>query len=336
MKLQQLRYFLAVVDNGFNITAASETLYTSQPGVSKQLKLLEQELEVSLFARHGKSLHGLTKAGQMLYDKASIVLREIENIKEQAIELKRDNEGTLSIGTTHTQARYVLPEVLQAFREKYPQVKVELYQGSSEQIAELMQRGEIDFAIASSSAGKKPNMVSLPCFHWDRALVLPKDHPLLEKEYIELADLAQYPLVTYVQGKPEESSLVQAFTDLGLTPNISITARDADVIKEYVRKGLGIGIIASMAYNPDYDSDLVAVSTDDFLPHCTTWIGFQEHIYLRNFMYEFASLLSPNLDRDLINQQLLAYRQGNKKGVVNEASLPYKLIARPAKVQQAA
>jgi LysR family transcriptional regulator, cys regulon transcriptional activator len=336
MKLQQLRYFIAVVENGFNITAASDKLYTSQPGVSKQLKLLEEELDVGLFARNGKSLYGLTKAGQMLYEKSVVILREIDNIKEQAVELKRDNEGTLTIATTHTQARYVLPEVLQMFREKYPQVKLELYQGSSEQISDLMKRGDVDFAIASSSGEKKPNMVTLPCYHWDRALVLPVGHPLLGKEDIELADLAEYPLITYVQNDRQGSSLNQAFEEAGVEPNIAITARDADVIKEYVRKGLGVGIIASMAFDPYLDSDLVAVSTVDILPNCTTWIGFQEHTYLRNYMYEFSSLVASHLSRDAINQQVVAYRMGNKHGVIDERQLPYKLIARPAKVRNAA
>jgi LysR family transcriptional regulator, cys regulon transcriptional activator len=336
MKLQQLRYFIAVVENGFNITAASDKLYTSQPGVSKQLKLLEEELDVCLFARNGKSLYGLTKAGQMLYDKSVVILREIDNIKEQAVELKRDNEGTLTIATTHTQARYVLPEVLQLFREKYPQVKLELYQGSSDQIADLMKRGDVDFAIASSSGAKRPNMVTLPCFHWDRALVLPMGHPLLEKEDIELADLAEYPLITYVQNDKQQSSLNQAFAEAGVEPNIAITARDADVIKEYVRKGLGVGIIASMAFDPYIDNDLVAVSTVDILPNCTTWIGFQEHTYLRNYMYEFSSLVASHLSRDAINQQVVSYRMGNKQGVIDERQLPYKLIARPTRVKNAA
>jgi LysR family cys regulon transcriptional activator len=329
MKLQQLRYLLAIAENGLNITAASEKLYTSQPGVSKQLKLLEEELGLRLFSRNGKSLDGITYAGNLVLEKAANIMREVENIKQLAHELQNEQEGSLAIGTTHTQARYVLPDILQAFRKRYPEVKLNLHQGTSEQISEMMKNGLIDFAIASSSGAKSSDTVTLPCFHWDRAVLMPQDHPLTKLDDIELKDLAQYPIITYVFNQNGQSSFRDAFAKEGLTPNIAITARDADVIKTYVRKGLGVGIAASMAYDPDYDADLVAVSTHDILPSCTTWVGFREEQYIRSYMYDFIEMLAPHLNRATVDAAVTEYRQTGRISVIDESKLPYKLIQRP-------
>ncbi len=329
MKLQQLRYLLAIAENGLNITAASERLYTSQPGVSKQLKLLEEELGLRLFSRNGKSLDGVTYAGNLVLEKAANIMREVENIKQLAHELQNEQEGSLSIGTTHTQARYVLPNILAAFRKRYPDVKLNLHQGTSEQIAEMMKNGLIDFAVASSSGAKNSDTVSLPCFHWDRAILMPQDHPLTKLEDIELKDLIQYPIITYVFSHTGQSSFRDTFAREGLTPNIAITARDADVIKTYVRKGLGIGIAASMAYDPETDHDLVAVSTHDILPSCTTWVGFREEQYIRSYMYDFIEMLSPHLDRTTVSNAVNEYRRNGRVSSIDESKLPYKLIERP-------
>ncbi len=329
MKLQQLRYLLAIADNGLNITAASEKLYTSQPGVSKQLKLLEEELGLRLFSRNGKSLDGITYAGNLVLEKAANIMREVDNIKQLAHELQNEQEGSLSIGTTHTQARYVLPDILQAFRKRYPDVKLNLHQGTSEQISEMMKNGLIDFAIASSSGAKNSDTVSLPCFHWDRAILMPQNHPLAKLDDIELKDLAEYPIITYVFNQNGQSSFRDSFAQEGLTPNIAITARDADVIKTYVRKGLGVGIAASMAYHPDEDSDLIAVSTHDILPSCTTWVGFREEQYIRSYMYDFIEMLSPHLTRTTVDTAVNEYRKTGRINSINENQLPYKLIERP-------
>ncbi len=329
MKLQQLRYLLAIAENGLNITAASEKLYTSQPGVSKQLKLLEEELGLRLFSRNGKSLDGVTYAGNLVLEKAANIMREVENIKQLAHELQNEQEGSLSIGTTHTQARYVLPDILQAFRKRYPEVKLNLHQGTSEQISEMMKNGLIDFAIASSSGAKSSDTVSLPCFHWDRAILMPQDHPLTKLEDIELKDLAEYPIITYVFNQNGQSSFRDAFAREGLTPNIAITARDADVIKTYVRKGLGVGVAASMAYDPEHDDDLVAISTHDILPSCTTWVGFREEQYIRSYMYDFIEMLAPHLNRTVVDAAVNEYRQTGRTSVIDESKLPYKLIERP-------
>jgi LysR family cys regulon transcriptional activator len=336
MKLQQLRYLLAIADNDLNITAASEKLYTSQPGVSKQLKLLEEELGLRLFSRNGKSLDGITYAGNLVLEKAASIMHEVDNIKQLAHELQNEQEGSLSIGTTHTQARYVLPDILQAFRKRYPDVKLNLHQGTSEQISEMMKNGLIDFAIASSTGAKSNDTVSLPCYHWDRAILMPQDHPLAKLDDIELSDLAQYPIITYVFSQNGKSSFRDAFAKEGLTPNIAITARDADVIKTYVRKGLGIGIAASMAYDPDLDDDLVAISTHDILPSCTTWLGFREEQYVRSYMYDFIEMVAPHLDRSTVNTAIHEYRRTGQINSIKEHSLPYKLIERPTEKNKVA
>ncbi|NVJ61274.1 MAG: LysR family transcriptional regulator [Gammaproteobacteria bacterium] len=336
MKLQQLRYLLAIADNGLNITAASEKLYTSQPGVSKQLKLLEEELGLRLFSRNGKSLDGVTHAGNLVLEKAASIMTEVENIKRLANELQNEQEGSLSIGTTHTQARYVLPDILQAFRKRYPDVKLNLHQGTSEQIAEMMKTGLIDFAVASSSGAKSTDTVSLPCYHWDRAILMPKDHPLTQLDDIELHDLAEYPIITYVFNQNGHSSFRDAFAHEGLKPNIAITARDADVIKTYVRKGLGVGIAASMAYDPEVDNDLVAVSTHDILPSCTTWLGFREEQYFRSYMYDFIEMLAPHLNRSTVDRAVHEYRKHGHVLSIDPRQLPYKLIQRPSAKDQLA
>ncbi|MCO7226906.1 LysR substrate-binding domain-containing protein [Pleionea sp. CnH1-48] len=336
MKLQQLRYLLAIAESGLNITAASERLYTSQPGVSKQLKLLEEELGLRLFSRNGKSLDGITYAGNQVLEKAANIMREVENIKQLAKELQNEQEGSLSIGTTHTQARYVLPDILQAFRKRYPDVKLNLHQGTSEQISEMMKSGLIDFAMASTSGAKNSDMVTLPCYHWDRAILMPKDHPLTKLEEVTLKDLAEYPIITYVFSSNGRSSFKEAFHAEGLTPNIAITARDADVIKTYVRKGLGIGIAASMAYDADEDADLVAVSTHDIFPSCTTWLGFREDQYIRSYMYDFIEMIAPHLSRQLIDDSVNEYRREGYIRNINENQLPYKLIERPKSKSQIA
>ncbi len=329
MKLQQLRYLVAIAENGLNITAASEQLYTSQPGVSKQLKLLEEELGLRLFSRNGKTLDGITYAGRLVLEKAKSILRDVDNIKRLSEELQNEQGGSLSIGTTHTQARYVLPDILRKFRETYPDVQLNLHQGTNDQIDEWMKSGHVDFAIASSAAPRRNNMVTLPCYLWDMALLVPKDHPLTKLNEINLEQLVRFPVVTYLFSSTDRSTLVDAFHKEGLKPDIAITARDADVIKTYVREGLGIGFVASMAFDPVQDSDLVAISTHDILPTYTTWIGFREDHYLRSYMYDFVELLAPPLERRVVDEAIRQFREKGEITNIDKNQLPYRLIKRP-------
>ena len=301
MTLKQLKYLVSIVDNGLNITSAAERLYTSQPGISKQLKQLEAELGVQLFTRKGKSLSAITDAGQEVVARARKILREVDNISSLASDLTGEQEGTLSIATTHTQARYVLPEVIKQFRERYPQVNLELHQGTSEQIAELVAANQVDFAIATGSREIFSGLTLLPIYHWHRIVLVPKGHELTEeKEPLDLGSLAQHPLVTYVFSLTGESSFKKAFRDKDLEPRVVFTARDADIIKTYVRMGMGVGVIASMAYESKDEEDLKAIDAEGLFPEVTTWLGFPRDRVLRGYMEDFIHLFAPHYPLHMI------------------------------------
>ncbi len=264
-----------MVQNGLNVTTAAQALHTSQPGVSKQIRLLEEELGLTLFVRDGRALKRLTPAGEEVAARALRMLREAQALKSLAKDLKQSDRGSLSIGTTHTQARYVLPRVIRDFRQKYPDVQLHLHQGTSDQIAEMATLDRIDFAINTGSQDKFPDFVLLPIYSWHRQIIVPKDHPLAQIAKPTLQQLAEYPLVTYVFSFTGPSSLQQQFARAGLEPNVSLTARDADVIKTYVRLGLGVGVVASMAIEPEDEKDLAVVEAGHLFPSHITWIGFR-------------------------------------------------------------
>lgn len=325
MKLQQLKYLLAIVDNGLNITAAAERLYTSQPGVSKQLKLLEEELGLQLFTRKGKSLGGVTAAGQQVIDRARLIMQEVENIRSLASDYYHEEEGTLSIATTHTQARYVLPDVIREFRKRYPKVNLNLHQGTSEQIADMVGANEIDFAIATGSHDLFTNLLLVPSYHWDRKILVPIDHKLTRLERKPtLRDLAEFPLVTYVFSFGGQSSLKRAFADEGLDPDVVFTARDADVIKTYVRMGLGVGIVASMAEDCEDKKDLSAIEAEGLFPRSTTWIGFRRDAVMRRYMMDFIQLFAPHITVDQLEQTRHARSQDDIDKLFADAQLPIR------------
>ncbi|MGB5248461.1 MAG: LysR substrate-binding domain-containing protein [Gammaproteobacteria bacterium] len=325
MKLQQLRYLVAVVDNGLNITAAAERLHTSQPGVSKQIKLLEQELGLSLFVRKGRSLADITEEGAEVVRRASRILREVEGIRGLSPQIYEEASGRLSIGTTHTQARYVLPDVIGRFRERYPDITLDLHQGTSEQLAEMMDKRQIDFAIASESRQRFPELVLLPCYHWDRVVLVPEAHELATLDRPpSLEDLARFPLVTYVFSFAGESTLKRAFRERGLEPEVVFTARDADVIKTYVRMGLGIGIVASMAHGRRGEDGLIALDASGLFPRCTTWLGFRRDLILRRYMYDFIELFADHLDPRTVRDTLVHDDQASVDQMFESIRLPLK------------
>jgi LysR family cys regulon transcriptional activator len=325
MKLQQLKYLLAIVDNGLNITAAAEKLYTSQPGVSKQLKLLEEELGMQLFTRKGKSLGGITAAGQQVIEHARIILAEVDNIRSVASDFYREEEGTLSIATTHTQARYVLPDVIREFRDRYPGVSLNLHQGTSEQIADMVAGNKIDFAIATGAHDLFSDLLLVPSYHWDRKIVVPRGHELAQLDRkLTLEDLAPYPLVTYVFSFGGQSSLKKAFAEQGLEPDVVFTARDADVIKTYVRMGLGVGIVASMAADCDDQKDLVAIDAEGLFPRSTTWIGFRKDVVLRRYMLDFVQLFAPHITADQLEKTRQVRSQADIDKLFSGARLPLR------------
>ena len=296
MKLIQLRYLVAVAENDLNITQAARVLHAAQPGVSKQLKQLEDELGFQIFERKGRALVRPTNAGNKVIDRASQIVRQARSIKALAAELRREDAGTLSIATTHTQARYVLPPVLKRFRDKYPKVRMHLHQGNSEQIADLAASDRIDFAIATGANPLFGGLVRLPVYRWHRCIIVPEDHPLAELPKPSFEDLARHPLVTYSFSFSGPSSLLELFAAHGLTPNVALTAWDSDVIKKYVREGLGVGIIANLAITGEEDADLKVRDASHLFPVHTTWVGFRRGVLLRGFMYDFLQMLAPHLD----------------------------------------
>ncbi len=324
MTLQQLKYLVAIADSGLNITAAADRLYTSQPGISKQLKLLEQELGVQLFTRKGKSLAAITPAGRDVIARARRIMREAENIRNLASDLSGEQEGTLSIATTHTQARHVLPDVIKEFRERYPRINLEMHQGTSEQLAELVAANRVDFAIATGSRQLFPGLVLLPCFRWDRIILVPNGHPLAAVPEVTLPILARYPLVTYVFNTTGESSLKRAFADQGLEPNVVFTARDADIIKTYVRMGMGVGIVAPMAFECQDKKDLTAISAAKLFPQVTTWLGFRRDAVLRRYMVDFIALFAPHLTPQLTRRTAQLTTQAEVDAQFEEETLPLR------------
>ena len=325
MKLQQLKYLLAIADNGLNITAAADRMYTSQPGVSKQLKLLEEELGMQLFTRKGKSLGGITPAGHQVIDRARIIMREADNIRSLASDYFQEEEGSLSIATTHTQARYVLPEIVAEFRKRYPKVGLNLHQGTSEQIADMVAANNIDFAIATGSNELFADLMLVPSYRWDRSIVVPKGHELAQLDRkMTLQDLAKFPLVTYVFSFGGESSLKRAFADEGLEPDVVFTARDADVIKTYVRMGLGVGIVASMAADCSDREDLQVVDAEGLFPRSTTWIGYRKDAVLRRYMVDFIQLFASHVS----SKQLDDIRRATSQEDIDELFKPSELPVR--------
>ncbi len=302
MKLQQLRYIWEVAHHDLNVSATAQSLYTSQPGISKQIRLLEDELGVEVFSRSGKHLTRITPAGEAILRTAGEILRKVESIKQVAQEFSNERKGSLSIATTHTQARYSLPRVVKVFIERYPEVSLQMNQGTPMQISEMAADGSVDFAIATEAMDLFSDLIMLPCYHWNRCVVVPRNHPLCSVSNLTLQDIAKHPIVTYVFGFTGRSRLDEAFLEHGLAPRVVFTASDADVIKTYVRLGLGIGIVAKMAYSEEEDSDLVALDVGHLFKQSTTKLGFRRGTFLRGFMYEFIELLAPHLTRELVDQ----------------------------------
>jgi LysR family cys regulon transcriptional activator len=304
MKLQQLRYLVAIVDSGMNITAASQRLFTSQPGISKQVKMLEDELSLRLFIRKGKSLESLTEAGEEVVQRARTILNEVDNIRSLSSELAGQLQGELVVATTHTQARYVLPDLLEGFHRQFPSISISLHQGSSDNIAQQVQDQNADFAIASGQSELFEDLLTLPIYRWERTILVRPGHPLTEINKLSLANLAKFPIISYTHSFDENSDQANAFASAGIKPNVVFSAEDPDTIKTYVRKDMGIGIVACMAYDQEKDSDLVALDATHLFPSCTTWIGFRKDRFLRDYMYAFLELMVPGAEREKIDELL--------------------------------
>lgn len=295
MNFQQLRIIRETVRQNFNLTEASAALYTSQSGVSKHIKDLEDELGVQLFIRKGKRLLGLTDPGKALLSIVERMLIDADNIKRLADDFNQKDEGTLTIATTHTQARYVLPPIVNLFKKEFPKVHLILQQGSPLEIAEMLLNGQADIGIATESLTTDENLISIPYYTWQHSIVTPPDHPLTQLQDIQLKDLAQYPLITYHGGFTGRSKIDQAFKTANLNADIVMSALDADVIKTYVELGMGVGIVHDVAYDNERDYRLRQVETQLFGTN-TTWIAIRKSHLLRGYGYEFISLCSPDAD----------------------------------------
>jgi len=304
MKLQQLRFVREVVRANFSVSAAANALHTAQPGVSNQIQLLEQELGVQIFQRRGKRLTGLTKPGQVIANLAERILREAENIKRVGVEFSNDASGVLSIATTHTQARYVLPPVIKSFTERFPKVRLDIHQGNPTQVAEMAVTGVVDLAIATEAIEHFPELVTLPCYEWNRGVITLPGHPLADVRPLTLEAIANYPIVTYDFAFSGRSKINKAFEARGLQPNVVLTAIDSDVIKTYVELGLGIGILAKMAYNPERDRTLVILDAAHLFEPSTTRIGIRRGTYLRSYVYSFIELFAPHLTRAVVESAM--------------------------------
>jgi len=324
MKLQQLRYIVEVLNNNLNVSATAEVLFTSQPGISKQVRMLEDELGIQIFGRSGKHLTHVTPAGQEVINIAQQILSKVEGIKAVAREHTQPDEGKLRIATTHTQARYALPEVIQGFIKKYAKVSLQMSQGTPAQISDAAAKGEADFAIATESLHLYNDLVMLPCYHWNRSIIVRKDHPLARKQELTIQDVAKYSLVTYVFGFTGRSELDAAFEKAGAVPKIAFTATDADVIKTYVRLGVGIGVIASMAIDPKIDNDLVTIDASHLFKASTTKIGFRRGSFLRGYMFDFIERFAPHLNKHVVTQAMLLKNNVEVDEMFADVTLPTK------------
>jgi LysR family transcriptional regulator, cys regulon transcriptional activator len=304
VNLQQLRYLCAVVDHGLNVSAAAEALYTSQPGISKQIRQLEDELGVPIFVRQGKRLTALTAGGEVIVATARRAVQELNNLKRVGAEFKAEDTGTLSIATTHTQARYVLPPVLKRFAERFPKVRLLLHQGNPVQVAQQTARAEADVGIATEALAEFPELVTLPCYAWNRCVLVPKGHPLAKAGSLTLEALARHPIVTYDFTFTGRSAINAAFAAKGLEPNVVLTALDADVIKTYVALGFGVGIVAQMAWDPARDTQFEKLDAAHLFAASMTRLALRRGVYLRGFVYEFITLFAPQFDRRAIEAAL--------------------------------
>ena len=300
MKLQQLRYICEVARRGLNVTTAAERLFTAQSGISTQIRLLEEELNVQIFERHGKRLTGITQSGEHILEMAERILTETENIRQVAQQLNDDTKGTLSIATTHTQAYHALPAVIAKFSEQFPDVKLRIHQGDAQQIYDMLLSRTADVAVTTATKEMPKELVMLPYREWNLSVITPLGHPVSKEPKLSLDLLAKFPLITYDHAVAGRSAVNQAFTDEGLLTNIALTALDSDIIKKYVKLGLGVGLIAETALNEEEDKDLFIGNAGHLFRPSTSCVCVHRGRHLRNFVYAFINQITPQLTEEAI------------------------------------
>ncbi|MFJ3057690.1 CysB family HTH-type transcriptional regulator [Herbaspirillum sp. NPDC087042] len=302
MNLHQFRFVREAVRQNFNLTEAAKALYTSQPGVSKAIIELEEELGVDIFTRHGKRIRGLTEPGRAVLRSVELIMQEVDGLKRIGKEFAAHDSGSFTIATTHTQARYALPKVVQAFTQKYPKVHLSLLQGNPKQITEMVRNDQADIAIATEALASGEGLVSLPCYQWEHVVVVPPEHPLLQSKSLTLEEIAANPLITYDSAFSGRSKIDHAFSLRQLKPDVVLEAIDADVIKTYVELGMGVGIIAGIAFDAERDRGLRAIPAGHLFGTNVSRVALKQGAYLRGYVYTFIELLAPTLNRKLISQ----------------------------------
>ncbi len=310
MKLQQLRYLTEIARRNLNVSEAADALHTSQPGVSKQIRALEDELGIEVFVRHGKRLVAITEPGKAVIAIAERILAEANNLRRAGEEFANEKIGTLTVAATHTQARYALPNAVATFKKRYPKVQLRIHQGNPTQICDQVLAGEADFCVATEAIALYPELISLPVYQWNRCVVVPPKHPLLDGA-LTLEKLAQYPIVTYDFAFANRSLVQKAFESRGLTPDVVLTALDSDVITTSVELGLGVGILAKMAFDPKRDSDLRAIDASHLFESSTTRLGVKRGAYLRRYAYEFIEIFAPQLPRSIVEPAVMG-KEGSR------------------------
>ena len=321
MKLQQLRFLDAVVRNNLNVSSAAEELYTSQPGVSHQIKLLEDELDIQIFERSGKKLTAISPAGHAILEHVTNLLNSARNIKQAAREFSKNNRGSLTIATTHTQAQFILPPILQRFSRKYPQIELRVHQGNPRSMCKLAANNQVDFVIASEAIDDRSELVTIPAYRWNRFIVVPPNHELARAREITLEKLASYPILTYMLGLTGRSQLDKTFQEANLEPRVAFTATDSDVIKTYVRMGLGAGIVAEMACRDD-DSDLTYIDASHLFPDSVIKIGFRHSRHISAFQYDFLHMFAPYLEMETIKEVAGSRSAQERENLLDQAEVP--------------
>jgi LysR family cys regulon transcriptional activator len=304
MNLHQFRFVREAVRQNFNLTAAAKALFTSQPGVSKAIIELEDELGVEIFRRHGKRIRSLTEPGKRILVSIERILDEVETLKRVGKDFASQDQGNFVIATTHTQARYALPKVLTEFTKRFPKVRVSIQQGSPGQIAELLIHDRADIAIATEGIANTPGVLALPGYQWQHVIMVPLSHPLLNQSTVTLEEIAKYPIITYDKAFAGRSKIDAAFAQRGITPDIILEAIDADVIKTYVEAGMGIGIVAGHAYDTERDRNLKVINVGHLFGNNVSHIGVKQGAYLRSFVYTFIELFSPTLTKKIVEQAM--------------------------------
>jgi LysR family cys regulon transcriptional activator len=304
MKLQQLRYIVEIQRQGLNVSESAESLFTSQPGISKQVKLLEEELGIAIFERSGKRFTAVTEPGRVVLEIAEKILREAENLKRASAEFSSGGSGRLVLAATHTQARYALPIVVRDFVAQHPTVRLEMHQGSPTQIAEWVLSGEADIGIATEALDQYAQLITLPVRQWSHCVIAPEGHPILKSVPLSLAELAKWPLITYDTAFTGRSRINRAFERIGVSPNVALTALDADVIKTYVSLGLGLGIISALAFDAQRDAGLVAVDAAHLFESNTTRLALRRGTYLRRHDFDLIALFAPHLSQRVVEMAM--------------------------------